>query len=158
MNHRLLDYASAILSFVGVSWCFTKAAKSDFRWLLRVQRGLALLPPDQLVVKQAECCASTIKHQANLRRKTFLSLAWVISAVVAAAFVFVIPAVPNHTVTTQHAFAAASVFCFSWGTLGRLGWNERSYKGSTIFEELDAIIFWALYWGGTLFGVAAIAA
>ncbi len=53
-------------------------------------------------------------------------------------------------------FAIASVGSFSWGTLGRLGWTERSYKGVTVFEELDAAIFWLLYWLGSFCGVASV--
>lgn len=155
MNHRLLAYASATLSLIGITPCFSDAAKSDFEWLLRTQRGLASLPATQLSVKEAECRVNTATHQANLRRKTFHSFAWVSSAVLFAAFVFVFPAEPLQALTSQHVFAATSLSCFSWATLGRLGWNERSYGGNTIFEELDAIIFWTLYWVGTLFGVAA---
>lgn len=155
MNHRLRDHASAVLSLVGVPWFFENAAESDFRWQLRVQRGLASLPTTELVIKEAECRVNTAQHRSNLRRKTFLSFAWVMSAALVAAFVFVFPVLSIEGLTTQQAFAAASVFCFSWGTLGRLGWNERSYGGSTLFEELDAVIFWMLYWVGTLFGIAA---
>lgn len=154
MNHRLLAHVSAILSLIGVSPCLVKAAKSDFDWLLRVQAGLASLPPNQLAIKEAECQANTLWHQSDLRRKTFFSLAWVLSAMAVA--VLVLPVTPIHALTRQQAFAAVSVFCFSWATLGRLGWNERSYKGSTIFEELDTVIFWVLYWLGTLSGVAAV--
>ena len=132
---------------------FASAAKSDFACLLRIQSGLASLPADELDTKEAECQKNTAAYLRYLRTKTFVSLAFVLSAIGAALAVFVIP---KSSLSTQHAFAIASVGCFAWGTLGRLGWTERSYKGVTIFEELDSAIFWALYWFGTLFGVASL--
>lgn len=132
---------------------FACAAKSDFACLLRIQSGLASLPRDELETKEAECRKNTAAYLRYLRTKTFGSLAFVLSAIAVALVIF---ALPTFSLVTQNVFAIASVACFAWGTLGRLGWKERSYKGVTVFEELDTAIFWALYWFGTLFGIASL--
>ena len=49
-----------------------------------------------------------------------------------------------------------SLFCFSWATLGRLGWKVRTFAGDTPIENLDNTIFWFLYFSGTLLGVISI--
>jgi hypothetical protein len=54
------------------------------------------------------------------------------------------------------ALAIASLFCFAWATLGRLGWAGQSWKGDTVVERLDSYIFWVLYWIGTAVGTLAI--
>jgi hypothetical protein len=157
MNHRPFNYALASLSLLGAPYCFRLAAKSDLLWLLRVQYKDAPPPPERLPSVEAQSSDTTKEHQRNLRTKTFLSLLWVLSALGLAIWFFVLPTIPITNITPQHVLTVGSIFCFSWATLGRLGWHEHSYKGCTIFEELDTAIFWALYWLGTLFGVAAIA-
>ncbi len=152
MNHSLSAYISATLSLLGVPTFFTKAAKSDFEWLLRLQKGMDALPANELAITEIKNRELTKERQRNLRRKTFISLAWVLSAVIIAGYLFV----PIQSITQQQMFATLSVISFSWGTLGRLGWIERSYKGATIFEELDVIIFWTLYWVGAFSGIAAL--
>lgn len=156
MNHRISAYVYAALALIGVPRVLENAAKSDFAWLLRTQAGLASLPPPELAVKEAECRATTHARLIHLRSKTFVSLAWVAFAALFAAIAFVHPIAGTRGLNRQQIFTIASIMCFSWGTLGRLGWTERSYKGVTVFEELDTVIFWVLYWLGTLFGVATI--
>ena len=154
MNHGVSAYVCAALALVGLPG-FASAAKSDFACLLRIQSGLASLPGDQLATKEAECRKNTAAYLRYLRTKTFASLAFVLSAIAVALVLFVFPT-NGVSPTRQHVFAIGSVACFAWGTLGRLGWTERSYKGVTVFEELDSALFWALYWFGTMFGVASL--
>ena len=153
MNHSPPAYISATLSLLGVPTFFSKAAKFDFKYLLRTQEGLDSLPKEELLIKEINTRKSTQAYRGHLRRKTFISLSWVLSAVIIAGYLFV----PIRFITQQQMFSTLSVISFSWETLGRLGWNERSYKGATIFEELDTIIFWALYWKGAFSGMAALA-
>lgn len=155
MNHSVSAYAYAAFALVGLP-CFESAAKSDFACLLRIQSGLASLPREQLATQEAECRKNTNAYLRYLRSKTLVSLLVVLSAIALAVVAVVLPAIGSSGVTRQHVLAGASVSCFAWGTLGRLGWNERSHKGVTVFEELDSAIFWALYWFGTFFGVASV--
>lgn len=53
-------------------------------------------------------------------------------------------------------FTLLSITSFSWATLGRLGWQGQTWKGDTVFEDLDELIFRSSYWIGTLFAVLAI--
>lgn len=155
MNHSPVAYLSAALSLAGVPGLFARAARSDFSWLLSVQAGLSSLPSGELRKKEQECRATTEQRQTYLRRKTVTSLVWVLFAVLAAMWI-VYPYLTPTSATRQQMFGVASVVSFSWGTLGRLGWNEKSTRGATLFEELDNFMFWLLYWVGTVCGVAAV--
>lgn len=155
MNHSLFAYLSAVLSLVGVPGLFPYAAKSDFNWLLRVQPSLRTLSGDELEGREIECRATTDARRTYLRRKSVFSLTWIFFAAATAAWM-VYPQLMPCTATRQQGYGVASVIFFSWGTLGRLGWVERSYKGATIYEELDTFMFWFLYWLGTVCGVAAV--
>jgi hypothetical protein len=154
MNHSFTAYVCAFLSLVGVPGLFNRVADSDFSWLLRRQPGIDALQGDQ----RAACRMTTKKRQSSLRIKTVTSLAWVLSAAVLGTWLFVLPSASQGKITDQQWFAVASAVVFAWATLGRLGWADQSFKGETIYEELDSFIFWVLYWVGTVAGMGAVAA
>lgn len=56
----------------------------------------------------------------------------------------------------KKALSIASLCLFAYATLGRLGWVGQSWKGDTVVERLDQLLFWAFYWLGTFCGVLAI--
>lgn len=155
MEHSVRSYVCAGLSLLGVPGLLSVAQESDFDWLLRVQAGLAGVPVNELSQRESECHTTTKIRRGYLREKTIVSLVWVVSAI-AIACIALYPRFEITTITTQQMFSIASVTAFSWGTLGRLGWTEKSYKGSTIYERLDTFLFWVLYWVGTLCGVLAV--
>nr|WP_286948000.1 hypothetical protein [Pseudomonas sp. UBA6718] len=155
MHHNPVSYLCAFFSLIGIKTFFLGAAqRSDFRWLLRNQADLFQLPPEQLTIRENECKGSTARRCVSLRNKTLLSLAWVLSAI-ALAYLMLFQHFEISSLTRQHGFAVASLIAFSWATLGRLGWSDQSFKGTTIFERLDVFLFWLLYWLGTCFGVVA---
>ncbi len=49
-----------------------------------------------------------------------------------------------------------SIVSFSIATLGRLGWSGQSFKGDTVFEQLNNRVLWLLYGLGTALGVGAL--
>lgn len=49
-----------------------------------------------------------------------------------------------------------SLYLFSFGTLGRLGWQETSWSGKTVYEIIDKTILWICYFGGMTFGVLSL--
>jgi hypothetical protein len=158
MNHSVLAYAHASLAMLGLKWSFERAAESDLAYVLNeLYRGKA--PPEaERERRRAESNQNTATYRRTLQRKTAYSLLWVAAAAAAAYWLVVMPTLPlGARPTTQQIYAAASVLFFSWGTLGRLGWNQGSFGGVTVFEGLDTIIFWLLYGLGTFFGVAAVA-
>lgn len=155
MEHSVKSYLCAGLSLVGVPGLLSVAQKSDFTWLLRVQKGLADIPSDELLKKELEIHATTKLRRGALRKKSVVSLVWVLSAI-AVAYLALYQCFEIGPVTRQQAFSVASVVAFAWGTLGRLGWAEQSYKGNTIYERLDTFLFWLFYWIGTLCGVIAV--
>ena len=157
MNHRPSAFANAFLSLFGFSSCLAKAAASDFERLLRSQPELPTLEPAQLAVRQAETRASTIKRRNLLRLKTVKSLFWVLSGAALGMYFITLVLAPETDPPAQSVLAIATMICFAWATLGRLGWAGQSFKGETIFEELDTGIFWALYWLGACLATAALA-
>ena len=50
----------------------------------------------------------------------------------------------------------ASIIIFAWATLGRLQWESWSRRTSP--EVADQVVYWLLYWLGTLSGVLAVMA
>ena len=157
MNHRPSAFANAFLSLFGCSSCLARAAASDFEWLLRKQPELSTLEPAQLAAREAETRASTIQRRDDLRFKTVHSFLWVLSGAALGMYFITLLLAPETDPPARSVLAIASMICFSWATLGRLGWAGQSFKGETIFEELDTGIFWALYWLGACLGTAALA-
>lgn len=155
MQHSVKSYICASLSLLHLPGFLLIAQKSDFQWLLRVQPELANIPVNELSQKESESHAITKVRRSHLQAKTTASLLWVVSAITVA-WVAAYPLVSVPATTSQQIYSIVSVTAFSWGTLGRLGWSEKSYKGSTIYERLDTFLFWGLYWIGTLFGVLAV--
>ncbi|MGC1172310.1 hypothetical protein [Polaromonas sp.] len=151
MNHSTFAFVHACLALIGIPGCLKKAQKSDFDRSLRVERGVASLPPDRLSQREKETRETTLVRMRFLRKKTFVSLVWVLSALGVAILITGAPRFGE-----AHIYAIGSICCLSWGTLGRLGWHQGSFSGATIYEELDTIIFWSLYWTGTMFGIAAL--
>ena len=115
------------------------------------------LDPAQLAIKESEAFATTVHRRDLLRRKTIASFLWILSGVVLGVCLPVLLWKTTAVPSGYSLLAIVSVVCFSWATLGRLGWAGQSYKGQTVFEELDTGIFWVLYWFGTLLGTAALA-
>jgi hypothetical protein len=97
------------------------------------------------------------QQAADLRRKVYGSLAWIISACIGALIIITIIAAFRSSlkmkVSALNSCAIASLISFSWATLGRL--SAKTWSRDTLFERLDAVIFWFLYWIGALFGSVA---
>src|SRR6267378_2813322 len=89
-----------------------------------------------------------------LRGRVVKSLLFIASAVFAAGVVAWLPSSRPALLTA--ILPIASVSLFAWATLGRLGWAGQSWKGDTVVERLDQVLFWASYWLGTFCGVLAI--
>ena len=95
----------------------------------------------------------TLKRRKLLSRKLWYSGIWLFIAIgMGVVISFKMPAMGNFS---RYA-GVASMLCFSWATLGRLGWSGQTIKGETVFEKLDTAIFWILYFFGTLLGVISI--
>lgn len=158
MNHSAFAYAHASLAMLGLKGPFERAAKSDLNIVLRELYKGTEPPTSEREKRWQETKQSTAVYRRTLQMKTVYSLLWVAAISAVAFWLVVMPTLPHNAhLTAQQICGATSVLLFSWGTLGRLGWNQGSYGGVTVFEELDTIIFWLLYGLGTFFGVAAVA-
>ena len=92
---------------------------------------------------------------SGLRHDLGLSFVILASAVLAAVgLVYGLGSKPSQT--AGRYLAGASLFAFAWATLGRLGWADKSWSGTSIIERLDEVIFRVLYWLGTLLGTVAL--
>ena len=98
----------------------------------------------------------TVKRARLLRKRLLLSFIWIISwAALSILLLWLLPWGRSRDVHASMVFGVCSLICFSVATLGRLGWEGQSFKGDTIFEQLDNRIFWLLYGFGAGLGTAA---
>ena len=88
-------------------------------------------------------------------RKLWISFLWILSAVILDTVILFIS--QDKSIGLNKSIGVLSLFCFSWATLGRLGWEGQTFAGNTVFEKLDSDLFWILYFLGTLFGTISIA-
>jgi hypothetical protein len=99
--------------------------------------------------------ASTIEKRIQLlRRNLALSFVQMGSAAIVAAIFSNLLFSPSPVIRAW--LGAASVFCFGWATLARIGWAGQSWRGDTVIERLDERIFKLLYWVATLLGALAL--
>ncbi|MDP3042131.1 MAG: hypothetical protein Q8N62_05350 [Candidatus Omnitrophota bacterium] len=99
----------------------------------------------------------TIERRKLLYQKMILSLGWILLAAVSGLLISVFGF--HRQIFYENKYVGLlSIFCFSWATLARLGWQGQTCAGDTIFEKLDENIFWVLYFFGTLFGAFSIIA
>jgi hypothetical protein len=126
--------------------------ESDFRSSLENNSQLRDASPQRQEQARADAGANIQRRLRMLRRVLLSSFISMTSAVATAYFsVRVGFGVP----VSGSLLAVASVFCFAWSTLGRLGWAGQSWKGTSSVERLDQVIFHALYWLGMYFAAAS---
>ncbi len=106
-----------------------------------------------------ECRASFRKGALESRdllcRKLWISFLWILSAIILGMTILFLK--QGIYAGFNEGIGVLSLFCFSWATLGRLGWGGQTCAGDTVFERLDSDFFWILYFLGTLFGSISIA-
>ena len=97
---------------------------------------------------------ATMSKRNLLLKKMLLSFIWIFAAIVFASFVSCI--IGKNYYSFGKIVTVLSVFCFSWATLARLGWEGQTIGGNSVFEKVDENIFWMLYFAGTLLAVISI--
>lgn len=134
------------------SWFLDDLVEVDY------QRGLVLNKQLQEASEQRKSehkialREGTLRRRQILRKTLFFSFLWILFA----AAIAIVIALRNSVHLWNKFGGVISIFCFSWATLGRLGWQGQTIKGETVFEKLDIALFWLLYFLGALFGVLSI--
>jgi hypothetical protein len=133
------------------------------REVLLMGRGLLALAcgcyVDALIKSDAEKYSQTpdqARNNVNLRLRALRQSVYSSLIILASAVLVAIAAPINITPQGRVWIGAASIFCFAWATLAKLGWHVGSFAGDTVVERLDLHIFRFLYWLGTLLGTLAL--
>jgi len=150
-------YLKAFVSLFS-GFFFEDCASCDFEKELASNEQLACSSPENKLKCRQEITHRTSQRLNLLRRRLGFSFILIISAIMVGVFCI---SLRNNNILTNilvpnYLFAVLSLVCFSWATLGRLGWEGQSWKGDTVFEDLDELIFKLLYWFGAFFGLLAI--
>ena len=117
----------------------------------RYINGLIEADADKFGQTPAQAKDNVIKRLHILRRAVFGSLlALTISVLIGLLLAMRLPPSPKVWV------GVASIFCFAWATLAKLGWQVGSFAGNTVVERLDLLIFRLLYCLGTFLGTLAL--
>jgi hypothetical protein len=152
-------YLKAIVSLLFFSIFVKDCAFCDFQKELESNKQLKGTSQEAKEKIKAGIKEGTLNRLRLLRKRLLGSFSIIFSAVIVGLLcISVLSKSPlKDMLTPCHIFALLSMICFSWATLGRLGWQGQSIKGDTVFEDLDELIFRSLYWLGALFGVLAVA-
>lgn len=93
----------------------------------------------------------SVQDNGHMMKLVYLivgALVWVASAVAVACLT------KSYFVAVPLPLAIASMCCFAWSTLARMG--GRSWGQKTATERIDRVFFWILYWLGTYLGAVAM--
>ena len=153
---RPFTQIKAFLSLFWVTIFIDDLVEVDFQKELSSNKGLASSQDLQKDKFRQDLRQTAIERAKFLRKRLVSSLLWILSACCIAFLIMSLLSVgvcAYSALTWSNIFAIFSIISFSWATLGRLGWEGQSWKGDTVFEQLDYSIFWILYWLGTLFGI-----
>ncbi len=151
-------YLKAFLSLL-FGFFFEDCVSCNFEKELAGNKQLrSASPEDNEKVKQ-RVSQNTKTRLHLLRKKLIRSFCLIFSAIIIGVLCVSLydKCILKNMFVLNQLFVILSILYFSWATLGRLGWEGQSFKGNTVFEDLDALIFKSLYWLGTFFGVLAVA-
>jgi hypothetical protein len=149
---RVLD---AILVVLAPTAAARRLAAADFEVTKQRQPDISELPATSLAEHKANNETVCIERVRLLRSVHGQTLLLVGSAVAFATVSSMLAGSPAKQ--TKVCLAVASVSCFSWATLARLGWRSQSIKGDTAIERVDDVWFRMLYWLGTFLATLSIA-
>jgi len=152
-------YFKPMLALLFPNFFLEDCAVRDFEKELASNKQLMKADEDIKEKHRGELREYTLHRLKLLRRRLLVFFSIIFSAIVVGLiWVAILSANGLRKVLAPVAiFALLSVMCFSWATLGRLGWAGQSWKGDTVFEDLDEVIFRALYWLGAFFALLAVA-
>ncbi|MBI4199497.1 MAG: hypothetical protein HY535_03375 [Chloroflexi bacterium] len=154
---RLVLMLKALTTFIVPGVFIDRLADADYELELSRNKQLQAAGTEHQEAHRQRARGAVADHLRFLRARVLKAMIFVASAVVGALVVArLLPSAPIPALTVS--LAAASVFLFAWATLGRLGWAGQSFKGDTIVERLDQVLFWSSYWLGTFSGVLAVLA
>ena len=131
----------------------------DFEKELISNQQLADSNPGIKQKQKEDIIVNTISRGKLLRIKLLKSIFWMIAASLVGCFIAYIQLGFNLNTLScflkNNLLAFLSLFLFAFATLGRIGWEGQSWKGDTVYEQLDNRIFWLCYFLGMVFGILA---
>jgi hypothetical protein len=124
----------------------------DYKKELKSNKGLSNSADTAKDAFRSKLLCENIQRAKLLRKKLLISFVWLVTACFVPIIVFysIDKSCVISRISSSNLFALSSIFVFAWATLGRLGWKGQSWKGETVFEQLDKNIFWTLYWIGSV--------
>lgn len=148
-------YLKALLFLLTGRLFLEELTRVDFQKELISNKQLAAAEGVTQEKARLDIRKGTISRGGILRTKLIKSFGWIFSACFIAIFLIILSSKVDACglFTVKNLLGLFSIFSFAWATLGRLGWAGQSWRGDTIIERLDDLIFWILYWTGTFFGV-----
>jgi hypothetical protein len=122
---------------------------------LELSGNVQLAPaPSELQEQRRQKYRAVLEQRRSLLRRNVFRTFFILASAVGVSLLFsLILGVPP---SFRPWLGVSSLFCFAWSTLARLAWSGQSYRGDTVFERLDELIFKFLYWLGTFLGTLAL--
>ena len=138
---------------------FEDCVSCDFEKELAGNEQLRSASPKNKEKMKPHCSQLTKTRLHLLRKKLIRSFCLIFSAIIIGVLCVGLydKCILKNMFVLNQLFVILSILSFSWATVGRLGWEGQSFKGDTVFEELDELIFTSLYCLVTFFGVFAVA-
>lgn len=150
---RIVALVSSFVALVAPSLTPEILIDEDLAKELKRNEQLREASPEHLTRFRDDLRRGTVKRAALLRGKTMKSATLMLSAALAGWLAAGLgPTITGHA----SAYALLSAFVFAWGTVGRLGWEGQTIRGTTSIELLDSFLLRSLYWLGMFFATLAL--
>ncbi len=157
MNKNGIFYLKAFSCLIHKNWFMDDLVDIDYKDEMESNQQLRESNNDVHKNFRERLKLSTLEKRQLLLRKLWGSFCWILSAsIIALAVIVFLDVTKLFTFFVSKFITVASIFCFSFATLARLGWEGQTCAGDSVFEKLDEGIFWFMYFMGTFFGVISV--
>lgn len=157
----------SIKAFISTITCikfFNKTlARMDFQKALISNKALASSSKQNQEEYLEKLEGDTMKRGRAYRKKLLSSFLWILSGLCISILIKIIITTVNNNIILDFSkielnlvFWIISILLFSIATLGRLGWENQSWKENTVYEQLDNRLFRLFYLFGTILGSLAL--
>jgi len=150
---RVKLFVKSFLCLLNANLYLEELVNIDFQKGLDSNVGLKAASEQHKNESREELRKTILEQRMLLCKKLRDSSLWILLAIVLGGIMIF---GQGMSIGPKTDIGVLSLFCFSWATLGRLGWEEQTCM-VTVFGKLDSDLFWLLYFLGTILGVASIA-
>ena len=154
---QVLFFIKAFLFLVDEKWCLDDLVEMDFRGEMTSNQQMCKSNEETRAKLRETLKQNTLEDRCLFLRKLWDSFCWILSATVFAIALIIL----FNPTKSFDSFAAKftgiiSIFCFSFATIARLGWEGQTCAGDSVFEKLDGGIFWLMYFLGTFLATISL--